>query len=303
MKNMKKILTITALALIANVGLAQENEIKNFRFGLVIDPSVNWLKPEGKIIAKNGANVKFGGGVILEFRLAKVASLQTGVRIHGEGGKVKYINADIKNPNSNVVNYFYVNADDEIAAYQSPDSTGTPGFYSYNYTKGKTQYQLNERQYKATYITIPLVLKLKTKEIGTMTYFGQFGINSSFRWKAIANDEVTKINQPTMTSGPTLGASETKTKVDVTKDVAFFKAALTFGLGAEMNLSGSTSLTFGLNYNLGFTNFVKGDSDYLAKRTNDADYTYPAGQTKVTTTKMPQELKSSSVVLTVGILF
>ena len=77
MKNMKKILTITALALIANVGLAQENEIKNFRFGLVVDPSVNWLKPEGKIIAKNGAGVKFGGGIILEFRLAKVASFQT----------------------------------------------------------------------------------------------------------------------------------------------------------------------------------------------------------------------------------
>lgn len=299
---MKKILTITALALFAQAALAQENEIKNFRFGLVIDPSVNWLKPEGKIIAKNGAGMKFGGGVILEFRLAKVASLQTGIRIHGEGGKVKYNNDDIKNPSSNVVNYFYVNADDEIAAYQAPDSSAN-GFYTYGYAKGKTQYQLNERQYKATYITIPLVLKLKTKEIGTMTYFGQFGVNSSFRWKATANDEVTKINQPTMTLGASLGASETKSKVDVTKDVAFFKAALTFGLGAEMNLSGSTSLTFGLNYNLGFTNFVKGDSDYIAKRTNDPDYSYPAGQTKITTTKMPQELKSSAIVLTVGVLF
>ena len=69
-----------------------------------------------------------------------------------------------------------------------------------------------------------------------------------------------------------------------------------------MNLSGTTSLTFGLNYNLGFTNFVKGDSDHLAKRTNDADYS-SAGQTKVKITNMPQELKSSAVVLTVGVLF
>lgn len=301
MKNMKKILTITALALIANVGLAQENEIKNFRFGLVIDPSVNWLKPEGKIIAKNGANVKFGGGVILEFRLAKVASLQTGIRIHGEGGKVKYNNDDIQSPNANVVNYFYITADDEIAEYVAPDTLGA--FYSSAATKGKTHYQLNERQYKATYITIPLVLKLKTKEIGTMTYFGQFGINSSFRWKATANDEVTKINQSySATNVVSLGASESKAKVDVTKDVAFFKAALTFGLGAEMNLSGSTSLTFGLNYNLGFTNFVKKESDYLGKRTNADNYS-SASQTSVTSTKMPQEIKSSAVVLTVGVLF
>lgn len=298
MKNMKKILTITALALFAQVALAQENEIKNFRFGLVIDPSVNWLKPEGKIIGKNGAGVKFGGGVILEFRLAKVASLQTGIRIHGEGGKVKYNNDALQNPNSNIVSYFYTTADDVIAAYQAADSS--TAFYSVNSTKGKTHYQLNERQYKATYITIPLVLKLKTKEIGTMTYFGQFGINSSFRWKATANDEVTEIKQ--LTTGFALGASETKTKVDVTKDVALFKAALTFGLGAEMNLSGSTSLTFGLNYNLGFTNFVKGDSDYLAKRTNASDYD-SANQTKVVVSKMPQELKSSAVVLTVGVLF
>ena len=298
---MKKILTITALALVANVGLAQENEIKNFRFGLVIDPSVNWLKPEGKIIAKNGANVKFGGGVVLEFRLAKVASFQTGIRIHGEGGKVKYNNGDIQTANSNVVSYFYNTADDVIVEYVSPNSTGA--FYDSVETIGKTHYQLNERQYKATYVTIPLILKLKTKEIGTMTYFGQFGANASFRWKATANDEVTKINQSsTSTNVLSLGASETKSKVDITKDVAFFKAALTFGLGAEMNLSGTTSLTFGLNYNLGFTNFVKGDSDYLSRRTNRADYN-SANQTKVDVTKMPQELKSSAVVLTVGVLF
>lgn len=303
MKNMKKILTITALALFANAALAQENEIKNFRFGLVIDPSVNWLKPEGKIIAKNGAGVKFGGGVVLEFRLAKVASLQTGIRIHGEGGKVKYNNGDIQTANSNVVSYFYNTADDAIVEYVAPTTASGGAFYDSAATIGKTHYQLNERQYKATYITIPLVLKLKTKEIGTMTYFGQFGVNSSFRWKATANDEVTKINQSsTSTSVLTLGASESKSKVDITKDVAFFKAALTFGLGAEMNLSGSTSLTFGLNYNLGFTNFVKGDSDYLSRRINAADYN-SANQTKVTVSKMPQELKSSAVVLTVGVLF
>jgi hypothetical protein len=294
---MKKILTIIALAVGAKLAMAQDDD-KNFRFGLVIDPSVNWYKPDGKIIAKDGANVKFGGGLLLEFRLAKVASFQTGLRINSEGGKVKYNNGAIQDANSNVVNYLYATADDEILEYMAPDSAST--FYMSSTLKGKTWYQLNERQYKATYITIPLVLKLKTKEIGTMTYFGQFGLNNSIRWKASANDNVTAIKQTS--TGIALGATETKSKVNVTKDVAFFKSALTFGAGAEMNLSGSTSLTFGLNYNLGFMNSVKSSSDYLAKRTNDADYN-ALNQTKLTTTKLPQTLKSSSVVLTVGVLF
>jgi len=297
---MKKILTIIALAFAGNMVMAQD-EIKNFRFGLAIDPSVNWFKPEGKIIQKDGAGVRFGGGLILEFRLAKVASFQTGLRINSESGKVVYANGAIQNPSSNVVNYLYSTADEEILEYLAPDSVGSNGaFYSSGTLKGKTWYQLNKRQYKVTYITIPLVLKLKTKEIGTMTYFGQFGLNNSIRWKATANDEVTEIKQSS--TGVALGATETKSKVSVTKDVAVFKSALTFGAGAEMNLSGTTSLTFGLNYNLGFMNSVKGSSDYMGKRTNDADYN-TLNQTKLTNSKMPQELKSSSVVLTVGVLF
>jgi hypothetical protein len=299
-KNMKKILTIIALAFVGNMAMAQD-EIKNFRFGLVVDPSVNWYKPDGKIIAKNGAGVRFGGGLILEFRLAKVASFQTGLRINSESGKVKYNNGAIQDANSNIVNYLYSTADDKILEYMAPDSTGSNGaFYSTATLKGKSWYQLNERQYKATYITIPLILKLKTKEIGTMTYFGQFGLNNSIRWKATANDDVTLIKQTA--TGIALGAEETKSKVDVTKDVAFFKSALTFGAGAEMNLSGSTSLTFGLNYNLGFMNSVKGSSDYIGKRTNAADYSV-LNQTSLVNSNMPQTLKSGAVVLTVGVLF
>jgi hypothetical protein len=300
MKIMKKILAITAFAFAGTFALAQDggNEIKNFRFGLAIDPSVNWYKPDGKIIGTNGAGVKFAGGLILEYRLAKVASLQTGIRIGGDGGKVKYNNGDLQKANSNIVSYFYTNADDVFSSYQAPDSSTS--FYTAASTKGKTQFQLNERQYKATYVTIPLLLKLKTKEIGTMTYFGQFGLNTSFRWKVLANDKVTELKQSS--SGFSLGAADTKSKVDVTKDMSFVKLALTFGFGAEMNLSGSTSLIFGLNYNLGLTNVVKSNSKYLARRLNGAGYS-SAAQTDVAITQMPQVLKSNAVVLTVGILF
>lgn len=286
---MKKILTITALALLANVGSAQENEAKNVRFGLKVTPSVNWYKPDGKLISGNGAGVKFGGGLILEFRLAKVASFQTGLQIDSEGGKVKYNNGGETTPNSSTMSYYYNIADDEIQPYNSSNTSSS-------YILANTHYQLNERQYKATYITIPIMLKLKTKEIGTMTYFGQFGFNTSFRWKANVTDKVTVI-----VPSAGVNSNETKTKVDVTKDMAFFKASLAFGFGAEMNLSGTTSLVFGLNYNLGFMNSVKGESDYIEKKTNGASIATSADD--YTQSKLPQVIKSNAVVLTVGVLF
>lgn len=285
MKNMKKLLTISIMALIANVAIAGdgENELKNFRFGLKVTPSVNWYKPDGKIIAGNGAGVKFGGGLVMEFRLAKVISIQTGVQVDMDGGKVKYNNGGLTNPSANSVSYFYNITDDAIVKYSD----------SYNNNSAYTHYQLDERQYKVTYITIPLALKMKTKEIGSMTYFGLIGVNTSVRWKATANDKVTVINDLLI---PTLGATDSKSKVDITKDVSLIHETLNFGLGTEMNLSGSTSLTFGLNYNLGFTNVVKSESDYLERRVNNAS---GVG----TLAHMPQSFKSNAVVLTVGILF
>ena len=284
---MNKLLTITAIALIASTSFAQENELKNFRFGLKVTPSVNWYKPDGKIMAGNGPGVKFGGGLILEFRLAKVISIQTGAQIDMDGGKIAYNNGGRNDAGSNTVSYYYYNADEKIVKY-SPDYASDPKY---------THYQLSERKYKTTYITIPFALKMKTKEIGSLTYFGQIGINNSFRWKATADDELNVINDVTNT----LGAKDSKSKIDITKDMSFYTASLSFGLGAELNLSGSTSITFGLNYNLGFTNVVKSESDYLQRRVNGT--TYPYNPVDFSRSKLPQTIKSNAVVLTVGILF
>jgi hypothetical protein len=65
------------------------------------------------------------------------------------------------------------------------------------------------------------------------------------------------------------------------------------GAGAEWNLSGSTSLTFGINYLLGFLNVADPKSDFLRKQivgTADGE-------------KLKQNLKSNSIGLTIGVLF
>jgi hypothetical protein len=314
MKNMKNILTITALALIATATSAQtpegsketkevkiikkttestgsdnkENEIRNFRFGLAITPSLNWYSTESKIIQRDGVVPKFGGGLILEFRLAKVASIQTGINITTAGGKLKYKNGGQYAPGASTVSYFYNNTAEDIVKYDENNSNT-----SY------THYQLNGRKYQNTYISVPILLKLKTREIGAMVYYGQFGLNSFFRWKGRAKDDVSILD------APNTGTPETKGNLVTSKDVSIYNAALNFGLGTEWNLAGTTSMVIGLNYNLGFTNVLKSKSEFLQKRLNYDNYNKddPFRNTNYETAPLEQIIKENSLVLTIGVLF
>jgi hypothetical protein len=285
---MKKIVVFTTLVLLTSGIIAQEkaNELRNFRFGLNIAPSVNWLKPEGKIISTDGADIKFGGGITMEFRLARVAAIKTGLQILTSGGKLKYTNGGENTPGASTVSYYYNNDEDEIVEYKKDR---TP-------TSSETHYQLNERQYKATYLVIPVLLKLKTKEIGMMTYYGEFGLNSSFRWKGKVNDKVATLNTQNY------GAIESKKDINYTREYSIYTAALNFGLGTEINLSGTTSLTLGVNYNLGFTNALYQKSKYLEKRTNSSNYNILDPNT-YSLQQLEQKVKQNAVVLTIGILF
>ena len=117
MKNLQTILAIILMVCTTNAITAQSNdaELENFRFGLKITPSINWFQPEGKIITSEGAVAKFGGGLILEFQLAKVISIQTGIQIDMSGGKVQYNNGDsITKATSNSISYLYNILDEEI---------------------------------------------------------------------------------------------------------------------------------------------------------------------------------------------
>ena len=227
---MKKIFIITSITLISTILNAQNagNENSKYRFGLKLTPSINWYVPEGKIISSDGPIVRYGGGLIIEYKLAKVASLQTGIQI-----------------------------------------------------------------------TIPLAIKMKTKEIGALTYYGQIGLNNSFRWKANANDELQVIDDVTNE----LGTKDSKSKINITQDISIYTAALNFGLGGELNFSGSTSFTFGLSYNLGFTSVVKNDSDYIGRRANNTDFNPSTNPTGYSVSKMPQSIKSNAILINLGVLF
>ncbi len=248
---MKKIsIIIIALMVIPVFTLfAQKStEQKSVRFGINLQPSINWLKMgdvQNKDIKSSGAKIKYGFGLNLEFPIGKVVSFATGLNIITGGGNINY---------------------------------GIPVYYL---PKGDTnKFILKSRNIKATYVDLPLVLKMKTPEISSFTYFAMFGINTSIRWSAKSVDKGNFINSTT---------EVTQDAVDVKKDVSFLQLCLNVGAGFEMNLAGTTSLVVGLNYHHGFT---------PAMNTNSKLLYYSPGDTHV-----KQPASARYVALTVGVLF
>ena len=243
---------ITSLSLRS---IAQDDEpLKNFRFGLRVTPEVSWMKPgDKKRLDGAGAKFKLGYALMTEFRLNKVVSLATGLGFEKNGGSLNYTDTA----------YYYFK--ENPLKINTSDSTAE-------------LFQLKKRNSSIAYWAIPITLKMRTKEIGVMTYFGQVGLNVGFRTKAIAKDEVRSSKKTTSTIDDN----------NVSSDMSIFKASVNIGAGAEYNLAGSTSLVFSINYLNGLTNISKAKSDYLFKKDGSA---------------YKQKFTNNGVALTVGVLF
>lgn len=107
------------------------------------------------------------------------------------------------------------------------------------------------RRYNFKYIEIPVIVKMTTNEIGYFRYFGLIGLGTGMNIAAKATDEFSITNPVDR-----LVKSEPKIK----SSTRFLREALILGLGAQYNFSGNTDLVFGINFNNGFTNVLKGSN-------------------------------------------
>lgn len=243
---MKKIILFSFASLIATAAIAQD-DFKKFRFGLKGAPNISWFKPDMKDFKSRGATLKFSYGLTTEFGLTKNYSFVTGLEVTTVGGKLSF-----------------------------PDSTY---YYADNKMDTANLFFLKERQYSMQYIDLPVMLKMKTNEIGYLTYFGQFGFNTSFRTKGVADDKGKFF---------LAGGDSDRPDIKINDDTGLFRIALNVGAGAEYNIAGNTSMFFGLNYSNGFTNVLKKKSKNLLNKDG---------------TVLEQKAVSKFVALTVGVLF
>jgi len=267
---MKKLFLITiTFSMFLGKGIAQDKPAESkFRFGLKMAPSFAWMRSDDKKkLESDGAALKFAYGLTSEFRLTSVASFCTGVEINYSGGRLNFVNP----------------AD---SIYYDPSEFTTPkdGF--------SDRFFITQRSYKITYVDIPLLLKMKTPEVGGFTYFGIFGLNLSVRAKVKANDEGTLVSYKDSASVSIQNKVTNGYEIPdliVTKDMSFFRAGLNVGAGAEYRIAGTTSLFVALNFHNGFTNVLKKESENLRSLTNNKVFA--------------QNAKTNFFQINIGILF
>jgi hypothetical protein len=245
---MKKILTLTCLLMCLNIFMtAQDDASKKFRFGLKITPEPTWLRSNSKKkVEPAGSIFGFGFGLITEFKLTDVASFSTGIGGDFEGGKQNFLDTT----------YYAIDADDEILKFEDVASFDS-SIYSV--------YMLTGRKLKTTTINIPITLKLMTKEIGGMKYYGVFGINLGWLTKMRSTDDVKTVYEKGVYKGYVAAEN---TDVNPYHGTIPFRTALNVGFGTEFRMSGSTSLFASVNYIHQFFNSFLSDSKYYAEKLN-----------------------------------
>jgi hypothetical protein len=260
---MKKLIPLS-IALIMYSGITYAQGI---RIGLKAIPNIGWTSPEdAKVFIRSGAKMRFGYGLITEFKFLKFFALATGFEVNWYGGKM----------NTNDSSMFYTPA--ELIAPNSDT---------------KFRYLLKERAYKVNYFEVPLCLKMKTPEIGPMTYFANFGLQIGVRGKAIAQDVGTLVKTVSSPAGiiSTSKTAEDRPDVDVRPDFNLFRASLNVGAGLEYKLIGPTALLFSVNYLSPFTNLLKSTPEQLSTART------------LSTEKLKTVLKSNAVAFSVGLIF
>ena len=215
----------------ANVtpGRARYEEPK-FRMGLHLLPSIAWLDARDAHTVTDGSIGRFGFGFTADVMFADNYAFGTGVNVFRNGGKlttIERLTGDPLDP-ANDTTQFVVQRDRKLTQH---------------------------------WVELPLSFKFRTREIGHITYWGQFGLGLGLNLRAAADDEVTYLyrNDPEIIVGsgwvPDLETGEIEFKdVPVEDEVALMRAAMIVGLGIEYNLSGKTALLLGATFNNGLFN-------------------------------------------------
>ena len=279
---MKGISILLVAVLFAVQGFSQD--FKKFKFGFKVDPNISWMSPEAADLVSEGVLLRGSFGVNADIMFSERYALGTGFSIMGGGGQLSF--------------------------FDNEDRIGDAGESNFIVKRN--------RKYKLKYVEIPLTLKLRTDEIGYITYWGQFGLGLGFATKATADDNIKffselvedadEMGNSWIDSGSAISTlakeDEEEMGVDISGEMLPIRASLIIGAGIDYSLSGNTSLMFGIAYNNGLTNVFKSKMKAIEVR-DDGNPSYGPGSGEGGRLYNEFKMKSitNSFVVTAGILF
>ena len=190
---------------LSNSGRARYEEPK-FRMGLHLLPSIAWLDARDGSTVSDGSIGRFGFGFTADIMFADNYAIGTGVNVFRNGGKLTTIER----------------------------LTGDPLDPANDTTQFVVQ---RERTLTQHWVELPVSFKFRTREIGHITYWGQFGLGLGLNLRATADDRVQYRfrNDPLIITGSTwvedLETGEIEYQdVPVEDEVALMRAAMIVGL-------------------------------------------------------------------------
>jgi hypothetical protein len=218
---------ITTCCIIGAFASAAHAQIK---LGLKSAPQITWVTTESKSISSSGSKLNAAYGLMFDYYFTENYAFATEIAVASYAGDLTV-----------------------------KDSKITRGGTAANYE------DVNYK-YRTQYVSVPLMLRMRTNEIGYFRYFAEFGLDlgALVRAKAdIKNSSIdlsdVNVNNPDKEDEYGIESNDNP-PVKYDDDAVFFRTAMVIGAGIQYNIFGTTQLVAGVRYNNALNNFAVEDN-------------------------------------------
>lgn len=201
-RNTAKIIVLLVILLLAGRML----NAQDYRFGIYVSPLISWFKTNIDEVKNEGARAGFDFFITAERNLTQNWSFTFGPGFIASSGRLK---------------------SSEPSVFRFPDFTATVA-------AGEPVI------YRLQYITVPVGIKIKTGEIGYLTYFAEFGLDP----KVVVSGKAD------------IPSAHIKAEKAMT-EIRRFNMGFHLNGGVDYSIDGSTSLIFGLGFENNFFDITK----------------------------------------------
>ena len=149
---LRKIAILFILLLAANIAFGQ-----GFKFGILFDPAIAWLRSDVKDVTRDQVRLGFDLGMSADYYFARNYAFSSGMSLFNTGGTLRYLK-------------------------------GIEDFYT---KEGNISVAAGSKvKYKLQYVKVPIAMKFKTHRIGRVVYSTNLGFDPMLRVtaRAVIND-------------------------------------------------------------------------------------------------------------------
>jgi opacity protein-like surface antigen len=218
---------ITTCCIVGAFASASQAQIK---LGLKLSPQITWVAPESKGITSGGSKINASYGLMFDYYFTENYAFATEISVANYAGELIVKDSKITHGGS-------------AAAYQDV-----------NYI------------YRTQYVSIPLMVRMRTNEIGYFRYYADFGLDLAMLVRARADISSTSVdltevnvNTPDKKDEYMIESNDNPS-IKYNDDVAILRTAMVIGVGVQYKIFGNTLLVAGARYNKALNNFTVEDN-------------------------------------------